>query len=79
MTGNYFSLYSEFMDNEISQLEGKVEHLLRLVSRLRHENAVLNEELLSRETEVSQLRDTLAGTRARIEQLVSSIPDEEAE
>jgi predicted nuclease with TOPRIM domain len=66
------------MNTQITLLEGKVEHLLRLVSRLRHENALLNEELLSRETEISQLRETLTGTRTRIEQLVISIPDDEA-
>ena len=67
------------MENEFSLLEGKVEQLLRLLTRAREENAQLNQKLLTREAEIGQLQSKINEARLRLEQLAKQIPDETTE
>lgn len=64
------------MENELSLLEGKVEQLLRLLTRAREENAQLNEKLLTRDAEIGQLQAKVNEARMRLEQLVNQIPED---
>ena len=65
------------MENELLLLEGKLEQLLGLVTRLRTENTDLSNQLATVQGENNNLRNTIGATKTKIEQLVASIPDEE--
>lgn len=64
------------MENELLMLEGKLEQLLALVTRLRRDNTALNTQLAAEKSENEGLRATINTTKSRIELLIASIPDE---
>ena len=65
------------MENELLILEGKLEQLLGVVSRLRTSNTSLNMQLESVQAENQQLREKMEAAKERVTQLIASIPDEE--
>lgn len=64
------------MENELLVLEGKLEQLLTLVTRLRKDNTTLTTQLTAEKSENEGLRATINTTKSRIELLVASIPDD---
>ena len=76
MTNKSFSLYSQRMENELLTLEGKLEQLLGVVSRLRTSNTSLTAQLETAQVENRQLTEKIEAAKARVTQLIASIPDE---
>lgn len=63
------------MDAEFSSLESKVAQFVSLCERLRAENSDLRQQLSTAQTESKRLHERIDSARARLEQLISRIPD----
>ncbi|MEY4591114.1 MAG: hypothetical protein RIR18_9 [Pseudomonadota bacterium] len=65
------------MENELLILEGKLEQLVGLVSRLRADNTSLSAQLQTVQTENRQIHEKMETAKGHVAQLISSIPEEE--
>ena len=65
------------MDAEIRSLEEKVNQFVALCQRLRADNHELRQQLASAQSENKHLSDKVVDAKARIETLLSQIPEEE--
>jgi regulator of replication initiation timing len=63
------------MQTELDALESKLTQLLEQHHVLRTENLKLRQQVVSQENANKQLSDKLAEARARLETLVSKLPD----
>jgi uncharacterized protein (TIGR02449 family) len=65
------------MQNELNILEGKLTQLVQLSQHLRAENNRLRQELATALSHGRQSDDKIENARARIERLLTQIPEEE--
>ena len=72
-----FSLYSVKMEAELKSLENKIHQFVELCQRLRGDNQQLRQQLASALNENKQLHDKISSATARLEHLLSQIPEEE--
>ena len=66
------------MDAELRSLEDKVNQVARLCQRLRADNHELRQQLVTALNENKQLAEKIGAASARLEALLSQIPDEAA-
>lgn len=63
------------MEAEFNSLEAKVAQFVALCERLRAENAQLRQELVAAQSDARRLNDKMEGARAKLERLLSKIPE----
>lgn len=63
------------MEAEFSSLEAKVAQFVALCERLRAENAQLRQQLVAAQSDARRLNDKMEGARAKLERLLSKIPE----
>lgn len=63
------------MEAEFNSLEAKVAQFVALCERLRAENAQLRQQLVAAQTDARRLNDKMEGARAKLERLLSKIPE----
>jgi len=63
------------MDTELKSLEQKISQLLGFCQRLRDENHVLRQELVTEQNQNKHLNDKLVGAKDRLESLLNQIPE----
>jgi len=66
------------MDNELTSLEGKLAQLIQVSGKLRAENHRLRQELAQALSSNRQCSDKVANAKARLEKLLSTLPEEQA-
>ena len=65
------------MEAELTALDERIKTLIRLADGLRAENSELRQLVASMQGENQQMRDRVSSARARLEGLLSRIPDSE--
>lgn len=65
------------MEAELKSLEQKINQFVEVCQRLRADNQQLRQQLASALNESKQLRDKIDGATARLEHLLTQIPEEE--
>jgi cell division protein ZapB len=68
--------YSVPMEAELDVLEAKLTQLVQLCHRLRTDNSDLRQQLVASQSQNKQLMEKIEGARARLEGLLSRIPDD---
>lgn len=63
------------MDAEFDTLDGKIDQFLQLCQRLKSENTELRLQLASAKNDIKRLEHKLDGAKARLEVLLSQIPE----
>jgi cell division protein ZapB len=63
------------VEAEFSSLEAKVAQFVALCEHLRAENTQLRQQLLAAQSDARRLNDKMEGARARLERLLSKIPE----
>lgn len=66
------------MQNELNILEIKLAQLVKLCQHLRGENLQLRQDLAAALSHARQSDDKIESARARLERLLSQIPEEES-
>ena len=77
MTYQHFSIYSPHMENELDTLENKLLQLIQVSSTLRMENHQLRQELAQTLSGKRQCNDKIESAKARLEKLLTSLPEEQ--
>lgn len=62
------------MDSEFNTLEAKVAQFVTLCERLRQENVVLRQQLVSAENDSKRLSEKIDSAKAKLEHLLSRLP-----
>ena len=62
------------MEAEFNSLESKVEQFVALCERLRAENVVLRQQLVSAQNDAKRLSEKINGAKSRLEGLISRLP-----
>jgi len=62
------------VDSEFNTLEAKVAQFVTLCERLRQENVVLRQQLVSAENDSKRLSDKIDSAKAKIERLLARLP-----
>ncbi|HEX9396581.1 MAG TPA: hypothetical protein VF943_07545 [Burkholderiales bacterium] len=62
------------MEAEFNSLESKVAQFVTLCERLRAENVVLRQQLVSAQNDARKLSDKINGAKSRLEGLISRLP-----
>jgi len=62
------------VDSEFSTLEAKVAQFVTLCERLRQENVVLRQQLVSAENDSKRLSEKIDSAKAKLEHLLSRLP-----
>ncbi len=72
-----FELLPSFrrMEAEIAALDERLQQLIALTQRLRHDNGALRQQLAQAEDENRRLKDRAAQARVRLEALVERLPE----
>jgi len=65
------------MENELGALENKLAQLIQASGKLRAENHRLRQELAQALSSHRQCSDKVEGAKARLEKLLSSLPEEQ--
>ena len=63
------------METELTALDDKISQLVQLTQKLRKDNSELRQNLVSAENENQRLSDKVTTARARLEALLTQIPD----
>lgn len=63
------------MEAEFNSLEAKVEQFVGLCERLRAENITLRQQLVAAQNDAKRLNDKIDGARAKVEMLISRLPE----
>jgi cell division protein ZapB len=63
------------METELKSLEQKISQLVGFCQRLRDENHVLRQELVTEQNQNKHLNDKLVGAKDRLESLLTQIPE----
>jgi cell division protein ZapB len=63
------------VEAELNSLEQKVAQFVGVCERLRAENIVLRQELASARNDAKRLNDKIEGARAKVEQLLTRLPE----
>ena len=66
------------MDLELKSLEDKVSQFVAMCKRLRADNHQLRQQLASAQSENKQLSEKIVDAKARLENLLTQIPEGEA-
>jgi len=64
------------MEAELNTLDEKINQLVQLCHRLRRDNHELRQQLAAAQNENKQLRDKIGNARARLEGLLTRLPEE---
>lgn len=62
------------MDSEFNTLEAKVTQFVTLCERLREENVVLRQQLVSAENDSKRLSEKIDSAKAKLERLLARLP-----
>ena len=62
------------MEAEFNSLESKVAQFVALCERLRAENVVLRQQLVTAQNDAKRLSDKINGAKTRLEGLISRLP-----
>jgi cell division protein ZapB len=62
------------VDSEFNTLETKVAQFVTLCERLREENVVLRQQLVSAENDSKRLSDKINAAKAKLERLLTRLP-----
>jgi len=62
------------VEAEFNSLESKVAQFVTLCERLRAENVVLRQQLVSAQNDARKLSDKINGAKSRLEGLISRLP-----
>ncbi|MCG6953583.1 MAG: hypothetical protein LJE90_14525 [Betaproteobacteria bacterium] len=62
------------MDSEFNTLETKVAQFVTLCERLREENVVLRQQLVSAENDSKRLSEKINAAKAKLERLLTRLP-----
>lgn len=62
------------MDSEFNTLEAKVAQFVTLCERLRQENVVLRQQLVSAENDSKRLSEKIDSAKAKLERLLARLP-----
>lgn len=62
------------MDSEFNTLETKVAQFVTLCERLREENVVLRQQLVSAENDSKRLSEKINAAKAKLERLLARLP-----
>ncbi|MSQ58837.1 MAG: hypothetical protein EXR36_04130 [Betaproteobacteria bacterium] len=65
------------MESEITNLEGKINQLVQLCQRLRHDNNDLRQQLAASQSDNKQLSEKISNAKERLETILSRIPEDE--
>jgi cell division protein ZapB len=63
------------VEAEFNSLEDKVAQFVGLCERLRAENIALRQQLVAAQNDAKRLNEKIDGARARVEQLLSRLPE----
>ncbi|MDA8107440.1 MAG: hypothetical protein M0015_02270 [Betaproteobacteria bacterium] len=63
------------MQGELNSLEDKVAQVVGLCERLRAENSELRQQLAAAQNDTKRLSEKIEGAKARVEHLLSRLPD----
>ena len=63
------------VEAEFTSLEAKVAQFVGVCERLRAENITLRQQLAAAQNDAKRLNEKIDGARARVEQLLSRIPE----
>ena len=63
------------METELKSLEQKISQLVGFCQRLRDENHLLRQELVTEQNQNKHLNDKVAGAKDRLESLLNQIPE----
>jgi len=75
LTFHGFHNYSMIMETELTALDDKISQLVQLTQKLRKDNSELRQHLVSAENENKRLSEKVTTARARLEALLTQIPD----
>jgi cell division protein ZapB len=64
------------MEAELNSLDEKINQLVQLCHRLRKDNDELRQQLAAAHNESKQLSDKIENARARLENLLSRLPED---
>jgi cell division protein ZapB len=64
------------MEAELDSLDEKINHLVQLCHRLRRDNHELRQQLAAATNESKQLNEKIENARARLESLLSRLPED---
>ena len=78
LTYQHFSNYSQYMENELNALEGKLAQLIQVSSKLRAENHRLRQELAHALSSNRQCSDKMDSAKTRLEKLLATLPEEQS-
>ena len=71
-----FPNYISRMENELIALESKLAQLIQISGQLRRENHQLRQDLAQAQSQNRQCNDKMEGAKARLEKLLSTLPEE---
>jgi cell division protein ZapB len=77
LTCQYFSNYSQRMENELNTLEGKLTQLIQINGKLHAENHHLRQELAHAVSNNRQYSDKMESAKARLERLLVTLPEDQ--
>ena len=64
------------MEAELNSLDEKINQLVQLCQRLRKDNHELRQQLAAAQNESKQLTDKIESARARLENLLTRLPED---
>jgi cell division protein ZapB len=76
LTYQDFCNYSVAMEAELDSLDAKLNQLVQLCHRLRNDNHELRQQLAAAHNESKQLSEKIENARARLENLLSRLPED---
>ena len=75
MTFHGFYNYSVVMEAELTALDDKISQLVQLTQKLRKDNSQLRQDLASVQSENKRLSEKVNTAKARLEALLTQIPE----
>ena len=66
------------MDSALSDLENKISQLVAAVHHLRAENQALRQQLVAKADETKRLSEKIDAAKARLENLLKQLPENQA-